>query len=201
MIQSFSCPLTQAFFESGHSEAFATSSSVAQRKLQQLDCAENIEALQAPKGNQYRKAQQKGAKHSIAIDDSWRLYFAWHDDDPSHVAIAQPLSFNEMTNNLPPTHPGEILREDYLLPIGMTTQALAQSLNVSQTHIEELVNETRAIDPEMALRLTRYFGGDALSWLNLQQSYELKLVEQRLQKKICDTIQPASFGSTNPFHE
>ena len=77
-------------------------------------------------------------------------------------------------NRMRPVHPGEILREDYLAPLGMSANALAVALSVPATRIHEIVNERRGISADTAERLARYFGGDAVSWLNLQATYVLK---------------------------
>ena len=78
-----------------------------------------------------------------------------------------------------PVHPGEILREDYLAPLGMSANALAKALSVPAIRIHEIVNERRGISADTAERLARYFGGDALSWLNLQATYDLKTLATR----------------------
>ncbi|MFP4279859.1 MAG: HigA family addiction module antitoxin [Halochromatium sp.] len=76
-----------------------------------------------------------------------------------------------------PVHPGEILREDFLAPLGLSVNALAVALHVPATRLHEIVKERRAISPDTALRLARYFGGDAQSWLNLQSSFDLRRTE------------------------
>jgi addiction module HigA family antidote len=78
-------------------------------------------------------------------------------------------------NGMRPIHPGEILREEYLLPLSMSVHALAKALHVPATRIHEITKENRSITPDTALRLARYFGGDAKSWLNLQTEYDLKI--------------------------
>lgn len=87
-------------------------------------------------------------------------------------------------NGLPPVHPGEILREDYLLPLNMSAHALALALHVPATRINDIVRERRGITADTALRLARYFGGDAQSWLNLQSAYDLKIEAQRLHDEL-----------------
>lgn len=87
-------------------------------------------------------------------------------------------------NGMRPVHPGEILREEYLMPMGMSVHALAQALRVPATRLHEIVKERRSITPDTALRLARYFGTDAQSWLNLQLSYDLKIAEAELKDKI-----------------
>jgi len=77
-------------------------------------------------------------------------------------------------NNMRPIHPGEILREEYVVPLGLSASRLARDLRVPVTRISKILNEERAITPDTALRLARYFGGDAKTWLNYQASYDLK---------------------------
>ncbi len=71
-------------------------------------------------------------------------------------------------NGMRPVHPGEILREDYLIPLGTNANALAKALNVPAPRVNDIVRERRGVSADTAMRLARYFGGDARSWLNLQ---------------------------------
>ena len=91
---------------------------------------------------------------------------------------------NMVKNGMRPVHPGEILREEYILPMGMSVHALSQALRVPATRLHEIVKERRAITPDTALRLARYFNTDARSWLNLQLSYDLKIAEDKLKDRI-----------------
>ena len=72
-----------------------------------------------------------------------------------------------------PTHPGEMLREDFLPDYGLTVTALAEAVGVSRQSINELLRERRALSPEMALRLSRLFGNSAEFWLNAQRAVDL----------------------------
>lgn len=94
------------------------------------------------------------------------------------------------SNGMRPVHPGEILREDFLAPLGMSVNALAQALRVPATRLHEIVKERRAVTPDTALRLARYFGGDAQSWMNLQASYDLKVVQHDAGASIEQEIRP-----------
>lgn len=76
---------------------------------------------------------------------------------------------------MPPVHPGEILREDFMGPLGLATNRLALDLRVPATRIGEIVNERRRITADTALRLARYFNTNAEFWLNLQNFYDLEL--------------------------
>lgn len=80
-------------------------------------------------------------------------------------------------NGMRPVHPGEVLREDYLKPINMSANALARHLHVPPSRINDIVLERRGVSADTALRLSRFFGGDAQSWLNLQTAYDLRLAE------------------------
>jgi len=91
-------------------------------------------------------------------------------------------------NKMRPIHPGEILREDFLIPLGMSANALAVALRVPAPRINDIVRERRAVTPDTAMRLARYFGGDALSWLNLQSSFDLKVTEAKLHEKIYSEV-------------
>uniref|UniRef100_UPI00334181BC HigA family addiction module antitoxin n=1 Tax=Castellaniella defragrans TaxID=75697 RepID=UPI00334181BC len=73
--------------------------------------------------------------------------------------------------------PGEILREDYLKPLGLTANALARHLFVPASRINDILLERRGVTADTALRLSRYFGGDAQSWLNLQTAFDLRTAE------------------------
>ena len=77
----------------------------------------------------------------------------------------------------PPIHPGTILREDYLSPLGMTAYALAKALHVPQTRLGEILAGRRAVSADTALRLARYFGTSPALWLNLQAAHELRVAE------------------------
>jgi addiction module HigA family antidote len=76
---------------------------------------------------------------------------------------------------LPPVHPGEILRDEFLQPLGITAGGLAKNLNVPRTRIERLVNQQSALTPDTALRLARFFDMSPQFWMNLQTSYDLKV--------------------------
>jgi addiction module HigA family antidote len=80
-----------------------------------------------------------------------------------------------VTVQLPPVHPGEILRDEFLQPLGITAGGLAKNLNVPRTRIERLVNEQSALTPDTALRLARFFDMSPQFWMNLQTSYDLKV--------------------------
>ena len=83
-----------------------------------------------------------------------------------------------MPKSLSPVHPGEILREEFLKPLGMSVNELAKSLAVRTARLNEIVRERRGISADTALRLGRYFGVTAEFWMNLQKDYELRIARQ-----------------------
>ena len=95
-------------------------------------------------------------------------------------------------NGMRPVHPGEVLREDFLVPLGTTANALAKALNVPAPRINDIVRERRGVSPDSAMRLARYFGGDARSWLNLQAAYDLRVAEIAGAKRVEREIAPAT---------
>jgi addiction module HigA family antidote len=98
------------------------------------------------------------------------------------------------TNTLmAPVHPGEILREDFMKPLGLSVNKLALELHVPATRIGEIVHERRRITAETALRLARYFKTNAEFWLNLQNFYDLELTRRSGKTSEIDRqVQPVS---------
>lgn len=97
---------------------------------------------------------------------------------------------NRTKNGMRPVHPGEILREDFLVPLEMSVHALATALHIPATRLHEIVKERRSITADTAIRLARYFGGDAQSWLNLQSAYDLKKTEGERGADIKHDVRP-----------
>jgi len=83
-----------------------------------------------------------------------------------------------------PTHPGEMLREDFLPDYGLTVSGLAEALGVSRQSVNELIRERRAVSPEMALRLARLFGNSAEFWLNAQRAVDLWDAAQAMRTEV-----------------
>ena len=85
---------------------------------------------------------------------------------------------------LSPIHPGEVLREEFMKPLGLTQYRLAHDIGVAPIRISQIVNGQRAITVDTALRLARYFGTSAAVWLRLQVRYDLEVAEQEMSEKI-----------------
>jgi addiction module HigA family antidote len=89
-----------------------------------------------------------------------------------------------------PAHPGEVLREDFLIPLGMSQYALAKAIDVPQIRISAIVNRKRAITPDTALRLARYFGTSPEFWMGMQATYDLEMARDRLGAAIEAKVHP-----------
>lgn len=92
--------------------------------------------------------------------------------------------------DLAPVHPGEILLEDFLKPLNVTRYRLAKSIGVPQRRIDEICAGKRAVTADTALRLARFFGTDAQSWMNLQAEYDLECAEITMAERIEREVKP-----------
>jgi addiction module HigA family antidote len=132
------------------------------RKLAQLDAAHTLEFLRSPPGNRLEALRgSRAGRHSIRVTDQFRLCFRWTAAGAEDVEIVDyHLRRTAMIKNgMRPVHPGEILREDCLVPLGTSANALAKALNVPAPRINDIVRERRGVSADTAMRLARYFGG------------------------------------------
>lgn len=89
-----------------------------------------------------------------------------------------------------PIHPGEVLLEEFLIPMGISQYRLAKDISVPQRRISEIAHGNRAITADTALRLGRFFGMEAQFWLNLQARYDLLKAEDELAKRLNKEVRP-----------
>src|SRR6266852_6432068 len=106
------------------------------------------------------------------------------------------LPLTMKTNKLAPIHPGEILREEFMKPHGLSQNALARGLKVPPRRINEIVLEKRGITADTALRLARYFGTTAEMWTGLQADYDLRLARYKKERQIERDVEP--LGNLQP---
>jgi antitoxin HigA-1 len=97
-----------------------------------------------------------------------------------------------MARLLDPVHPGEILAEEFLEPLGLTQYRLAKDTSVPARRINEIVKGQRSISADTALRLAKYFGTSDLFWLNLQARYDLEVEKDRLGRRLDAEVRPRS---------
>jgi antitoxin HigA-1 len=99
-----------------------------------------------------------------------------------------------MGKKLKPVHPGEILREEFMTPLGLSMNKMAMDLRVPVTRIADIVNERRGITADTALRFARYFKNAATFWMNLQTRYDLEVAEDEIAAKVERDVQPLEVG-------
>lgn len=95
-----------------------------------------------------------------------------------------------MAKKLKPVHPGEILRKEFMRPLGLSMNKLALDLRVAVTRIADIVGERRGITADTALRLARYFKNSPTFWMNLQMRYDLEVAEDEIADKVERDVQP-----------
>ena len=103
-------------------------------------------------------------------------------------------------NFLDPIMPGEILREDFMEPLGLSINQLSRDLSVPPNRISEIVNGKRSITADSALRLQRYFGIEAQFWMNLQTEYDLRMMKRKVWSDIEQRIIPVKTIQTESEH-
>ena len=89
-----------------------------------------------------------------------------------------------MPKKLPPLHPGEVLREEFLVPLGLSAAALAKAMGVPRTRVERIASETIGITADTALRLGKALGTSAQLWLNLQNRFDVETAERAIGKQL-----------------
>ena len=109
-------------------------------------------------------------------------------------------TFEDQHGRFPPTHPGEVLREEFLKPLKMSQYALAKALAIPQMRVSEIVNGKRAITPDTALRLARYFGTSAEFWLGMQATFDLEQARDADGARISAEVSPARRESAQAPH-
>jgi addiction module HigA family antidote len=93
-------------------------------------------------------------------------------------------------DRIPPVHPGEFLREDFMKPLRLSAKALAAALHVPASRVAAIAGERRGMDAEMAFRLERYFGMSARFWMNAQTQYDLTMAQDRMARVIRREVRP-----------
>ena len=101
-----------------------------------------------------------------------------------------------MAKKLKPVHPGEILREEFMTPLGLSMNKMAMDLRVPVTRIADIVNEKRGITADTALRFARYFKNSPTFWMNLQTRYDLEVAEDEIAAKVERDVQPLEVVAT-----
>ncbi len=108
------------------------------------------------------------------------------------VTLKSSITTKLKQPRIPPLHPGEMLREEFMVPMGLSAHALAIAIGVPATRITEIVNERRGITADTALRLGQYFQVSAEFWMNVQQKFELDRARDASLEEVVRSIRPAT---------
>lgn len=193
----------------------------AQRVLALLDRARLLDELRYPPGNRLESLRgDREGQYSLRLNDQWRLCFVWQDGDayevgivdyhrPREARMAESIRREDFdridlsdivepgAGRTPPVHAGEILAEEFMVPPGISAHALALALRVPANRITAIINGTRGITADTALRLATYFGTTPQFWLNLQQGYELELAERASGDRIRREVLPRDHATAD----
>jgi antitoxin HigA-1 len=116
------------------------------------------------------------------VNDQFRICFVWTPDGPEAVEFTDYHEATLMTKKLEPMHPGEVLREEFLVPLGMSPGALARACGVPRTRIERLASEDAGVTADTALRLAKAFGTSPDLWLSLQNDFDVQVAKRLIGK-------------------
>ena len=182
----------------------------ARAKLLAIDAAKQLDDLRIPPGNRLEALHSdRRGQYSIRINDQWRICFEWREDAAWNVEVvdyqrdeimnikredvdAGRVDFAEVITGkkLPPIHPGEILRDEFLEPMKISVYALAQAIKVPRSRVNDIVLGRRGITADTAFRLARYFGTTPELWINLQARYDLDVANRTLRHRIEREVRP-----------
>jgi addiction module HigA family antidote len=191
VIKSFRDGATQALFDGRPPGRFRNIAKVATRKLDMLDAAARLQDLRRPPGNRLEALKgDRAGQYSIRSTIS--------GGSASYGRTAPKMSRSSTTTasgrggDRVRTHPGEVLREEFMAPLGLSANALALALRVPATRIGAIIREDRprAVTADTALRLSRYFGTTPEFWLNLQTAYDLSMIVAEVGARIERDVQP-----------
>ena len=195
LIRSFPVQGDRETLQRQLSRKFGNIGTVARRKLRMLEDAEvlsDMAALREAVSRPWAATGKASTVFASTINGGFASSGAMERPKGSRSSIISSEASVSMANNhrLPPIHPGEILREEFLSPLGMSAHQLALALRVPATRINDIVNEKRGITADTALRLSRYFGTTPRFWMNIQASWELETAEDELGNAVRREVLP-----------
>jgi addiction module HigA family antidote len=157
----------------------------AKRKLRAMEAAGVLGDLAQIPGNRLEKLKgDRAGQWSIRINDQWRIASCGKPMERMMSKSSTITDADPSFRRLPPLHPGEMLREEFLVPLGLSPYALAKAIGIPRTRIERLVREETAVTADTALRLGRYFNMTPQFWMGLQTHYELEVAERALKRTL-----------------
>jgi len=168
---------------------------IASRKLYQVNSVHVLYELTRLPGNHLDLLTgDREGQYSISINKQYTICFKWTEAGPDEVEILDRLSLIAVvTTRVPrqrePTHPGEMLLEEFLVPMGITQRELATAIQVPYQRLNEIVNKKRPVTASLAIRLAKVFGMSEVFWLNLQLKWDLYRIKKSDEKEL-NNIKP-----------
>jgi len=190
VIKSFKDTDTKQLFEGEPVKRWKHIEPVARRKLVMIDAAVKLEDLKVPPGNKLHKLD-KGSYRAIWNSDKRSVSRLFRVARRRRTLCGDyRLSLEGIMTKLKPIHPGEILREEFMVPFELNPNKLALALRVAAPNVYDIIHERRGISSEMSLRLARYFRTTPEFWINLQAHYDLAVSRQEVESKINHEVAP-----------
>ena len=176
MIKSFKHKGLETFFYTGsHENIEQEDVGRLERVLDRLHAAFRLRDMEYPNSNLQTASGNKKERYIVEVSEKRWIFFSFtkgHAFDVDYLDLpSRSKNMTEMKRR--PIHPGRIIREDYLKPLGLTITHLAETIGVSRKTLSKIVNGKGSISPDLALRLSRAFGTSPEFWLNLQKHYDL----------------------------
>jgi antitoxin HigA-1 len=198
MIQSFKCKQTEALSKGRRIRQFMNIAKVARRKIRQLEIACQLDDLKVPPGNHLEALTgDRSGQYSIRINDQWRVCFYWTETGAENVEIVDYHWGEFIMSQLEPITPGEILLEEFLIPMGLSQYRLAKEIGVPAQRISAIVAGRRSITADTDLRLCRFFGLSDGYWLRAQAAHDTEVAGRILGPSL-KKIKPWSVYAVQP---
>ena len=176
MIKSFRHKGLREYYETGNKGGINPDhASMLARMLDRLDASVQPSDMNLPGYYLHQLSGQSKGMCSVRVSGNWRITFTFVGEDATDVDYLDYHQISEGTTMIArkPTHPGEVLLEDVIKPLGLTVTDAARNLGVSRKTLSELVNRKSALSPEMALRIAKATKTSPESWLNMQTKLNL----------------------------
>ena len=186
MIKSFADKETELIYNQKFSKRLPTTiQKVALRKLMMIDNAKCLEDLRVPPSNHLEQlsGDRKG-QHSIRINDQWRVCFTEKDGHYYDVEIVDYHQEQIMSDFIETPTIGEILSEEFLIPLGISAYKLAQAINVPTSRIQDILHNRRKITVDTSLRLAKFFGLSDGYFMSLQDDIDIRNAKMELAPQL-----------------
>lgn len=202
MVQSFACSDTRALFEEGRGHRqWRAFQSVAERKLDMVDVALRLDDLRSPPGHRLERLEHdRSGQWAIRIDGRWRVCFRLGSNGPRTSRSRTMVSFEafryrpEASETAMPrirTHPGEVLNEEFIVPLGLSARRVARAIDVPADRIADIIRGRRGVTADTAHRLGACFGTSPQFWINLQVAHDLSEAEATHDYSSVRPLEPA----------